>query len=155
MQDDGRRAGRRSKMPEGSFDSHTRVRTPLVLVADDSADLRALYAEHLAAAGLHVETAADGNEAVAIALARMPDVVFMDLDMPFLDGWEATRLLRSYERTRAIPVVAMSGLRDPASVALALRAGCNRFVAKPCPAEDLHRAAIEILGDQKTEQSSG
>ncbi len=133
---------------EAAFtESHTRLRAPLILLAEDSEEGRTLYAEYLELSGFQVETASDGNEAVSKALSLIPDFIFMDLTMPGLDGWEATRLLRSYERTRAIPIVALTGRGDTVSVARALSAGCLRVLPKPCEPEDLERVICLTLDE--------
>src|SRR5579863_2610441 len=98
------------------MESVARELAPLILLVDDSGDARSLYSEYLTRAGFRVETARDGNEAVALTLACSPQFILMDLDLPVLDGWEAARLIRSYRRTRAIPIVALSGFGDAASV---------------------------------------
>ncbi len=133
-------------MPQRFFQSHTRLKPPLVLVVDDLDDVRAMCSEYLAHAGFRVDTAADGNEAVAKALALLPDVILMDLAMPALDGWEATNLLQTYEPTRRIPIIAVSAQRDEASIRRARDAGCCRIVHKPCDPAELHLAIRETLG---------
>ena len=77
---------------------------PLVLVVDDFQDNREMYCEYLAFAGFRVIEAANGQEAVDQAFEKLPDVIIMDLSLPVMDGWEATRLLKRDERTRTIPV---------------------------------------------------
>jgi two-component system, cell cycle response regulator DivK len=133
------------------MDSCTRLRAPLVLLVDDSGDLRSMYTEYLGGAGFRVETAGNGNEAVALTLALVPNIILMDLDLPDLDGWEAARLIRSYRRTRSIPMVALSGLYDTTSVTRAMSAGCDRFLAKPCMPSDLERV-IRLTMREKNEE---
>ena len=71
------------------------------------------------------------------AFALMPDLVLMDLSLPGMDGWEATRQLKSDERTRHIPVVALTGHALAGASEGAKRAGCDSFVTKPCLPDDL------------------
>lgn len=104
---------------------------PLVLVADDFADTREIYAACLRFAGFRVALAADGEEALALATSLAPDVVVMDLAMPKMDGWEATRRLKRQETTRSIPVMAVSGHVEPESRRAARLAGCDAVFAKP------------------------
>jgi two-component system, cell cycle response regulator DivK len=61
-----------------------------------------------------------------------PDVIVMDLNLPELDGWEATRRLKANDLTRSIPVIALTGLSIQYSKAAALQAGCDGFLTKPC-----------------------
>jgi len=119
------------------MESYTRPGAPLILLVDDSGDLCSMYSDYLTRAGFRVETTDNGNAAVALTLALVPNFILMDLDLPGLDGWEAARLIRSYRPTQAIPIVALSGLHDAVSVMRALSAGCNRFVPKPCMPDDL------------------
>jgi CheY-like chemotaxis protein len=126
-------------------------RAPLILFVDDSLDARLTYTEYLLEAGYRVVTAADGNEAVTLALSLAPDLVLLDLQMPALDGWEAARLMRSYSHTRPIPIIALSGLDDANSAMRALGAGCNRFVPKLCAPAELVRiieSTIEGEGEK-------
>ncbi|MEW6322097.1 MAG: response regulator [Acidobacteriota bacterium] len=104
---------------------------PLVLVVDDYADTRELYAESLRVQGFRVAEARTGEEAVARARELQPDAVLMDLSLPGLDGWEATRRLKTDDATRHIPVVAVTGHDSPAAGAEARAAGCAAVVLKP------------------------
>ncbi len=122
---------------------------PLILLADDSAEDRALYKEHLVAAGFAVETVADGHEAVLVAQSLVPDLVLMDLEMPRVDGWDAARQLKSLASTEAIPIVALSGFHDAAVVMRAIRMGCIQFVPKPCFARDLETIIRFTLEQQR------
>ncbi len=111
----------------------------MILFVEDDEDLRALYEEYFVRAGYRVETAANGNDAIAKAINLLPDFVFMDMAMPGLDGWEATRLIRAYLATRDVPVVAVTAHGDAASVESALEAGCLAVLHKPCAPADLER----------------
>lgn len=104
---------------------------PLVLVVDDYDDAREMYAESLLVSGFRVAQAADGAQAVELALSLSPDVILMDLSLPGVDGWEATRQLKADARTRHIPVVALTGHALTSALDAARDAGCDRFVVKP------------------------
>jgi two-component system, cell cycle response regulator DivK len=125
---------------------------PLILFVDDSLDARVTYGEYLFEAGYRVAVAADGNDALAVAISVIPDLVLLDLEMPGLDGWEAARLLKSYLLTCHVPIVALSGHDDSASVTRAVSAGCSRFVTKPCAPEDLKRIIRLTLGEREQQQ---
>jgi two-component system cell cycle response regulator DivK len=118
---------------------------PLILLVDDSPQDLAFYAAHLIASGFRVETATTGGDAVALALSLVPDLIVMDLEMPGIDGWEATRLLGGHEHTVRIPVIALSGFHGTAIVMRAICAGCSGFVPKPCLAEELQAAIRSTL----------
>jgi two-component system, cell cycle response regulator DivK len=115
----------------------TNETTPLILVVDDYQDAREMYAEYLQFSGFRVAEARNGNEAVEQAFALSPDLILMDLSLPGMDGWEATRQLKSDERTRHIPVVALTGHALAGASEGAKKAGCDSFVTKPCLPDDL------------------
>jgi two-component system, cell cycle response regulator DivK len=105
---------------------------PLVLVVDDYQDAREMYAEY-------------GDEAVAKAIELLPDAIVMDLSLPGMDGWTATRTLKTNTRTSAIPVIALTGnARSDASVA-AREAGCDAFLSKPCLPEQMLAAVKKVM----------
>ena len=110
---------------------------PLILVVDDYEDAREMYAEYLRFCGFRVAEARNGNEALEQAFALMPDLILMDLSLPGMDGWEATRQLKADERTRQIPVVALNGHALAGASEDARKAGCDSFVTKPCLPDDL------------------
>ncbi|MEZ5284302.1 MAG: response regulator [Vicinamibacterales bacterium] len=104
---------------------------PLVLVVDDYDDAREMYAESLLVFGFRVAEASNGIEAIERARTLTPDVILMDLSLPGLDGWEATRRLKADERTRHIPIVALTGHALASAMTAARQAGCDGFVIKP------------------------
>jgi len=96
-----------------------------------------MYARYLSSRGFHVEAAADGRRALAIARDSQPDLIVMDLSLPHLDGWEATRRLKHDSSTRHIPVIACTAHVLHAAIERALDAGCEAYVVKPCLPKDL------------------
>ncbi len=116
-----------------------------VLVVDDSSVNRRIVAHLLEGAGVRALTAAGGAEALAIAGKQHPDLVLMDLRMPEMDGFEATRRLRADPATARIAVVAVSASPDEYSRERALAAGCRDFLAKPLRAADLYEALSRHL----------
>ena len=117
---------------------------PLILLVDDYVDNRALYARYLVYAGYRVDEATNGQEALEKASQIHPDLIVMDLSLPVMDGWEATRRLKANPQTKRIPVLALTGhaLGDHEREANA--AGCDGYVTKPCLPEDL-AARINIM----------
>ena len=113
------------------------TRKPVVLVVDDFADNREMYSEYLAFSGYDVIEARNGKEAIDAAQERLPDIIIMDLSLPVMDGWEATRRLKADERTRRIPVVALTGHALAGHSKGAREAGCDSFLAKPCLPDQL------------------
>ena len=101
-----------------------------VLVVDDDRDARTMYRLFLKHVGCKVRTARDGCAAIDKASAWTPDVIVMDLSMPRLDGWTASRWLKASPLTSHIPIIAVSAA--PMSREDARKAGCDGFLAKPC-----------------------
>jgi two-component system cell cycle response regulator DivK len=112
-----------------------------VLLVDDYPDARDMYGEYLEYSGYDVIQASNGIEALERALEDRPDIILMDLSLPVMDGWEATRRLKANQRTASIPVVALTGHALAGIFEGAQKAGCDAFVTKPCLPEDL---VIEI-----------
>src|ERR1700690_3271207 len=116
-----------------------------VLIVDDFEDNRAMYTEFLKFMGYAVVEAANGLEAIQKATSLAPDVVVMDLSLPMLDGWEATRRIKSDPRTSHIPVVLLPGPPPEAHWQSAREGGCDGFLAKPCLPEALLEAVRQVL----------
>jgi two-component system, cell cycle response regulator DivK len=124
-------------------DTVTRQR---VLLVDDYPDAREMYSEYLKFSGFDVVEAANGVEALQRALDHSPDIILMDLSLPVMDGWEATRRLKADPRTASIPVVALTGHALSGTNEGAVKAGCDAFVTKPCLPEDLVQEIRSLLG---------
>jgi two-component system cell cycle response regulator DivK len=112
--------------------SNSGIQHPLVLVVEDYQDAREMYAVYLQFSGFRVAEATNGEEAIEKTLELMPDIILMDLALPRIDGWEATRRLKLDERTRHIPIVALTGHALAGHEEGARKAGCDSFVTKPC-----------------------
>ncbi len=126
---------------------------PLVLIVDDFEDNRAMYAVYLTYSGFEVAEAADGEEALKVARQRTPDLIVMDLSLPLMDGWEATRRLKADERTRHIPIIAVTGHALASHSRGALDAGCDAFLAKPCLPDVLVKKVQELLEGREPRDS--
>ena len=118
---------------------------PLVLLVDDYPDNRDIYVQFLTYSGLRVEEAENGYEALDKAFALRPNVIVMDLSLPGLDGWEATRRLKRDPRTRHIPVVVLTGHALAGHSQGAMDAGCDAFITQPCLPERLLEEIRSIL----------
>lgn len=127
----------------------TKAEKPRVLVVDDYPDAREMYSEYLEYCGFEVVQAANGVEALQSALDANPDIILMDLSLPVMDGWEATRRLKSDNRTAAIPVVALTGHALAGISEGAKKAGCDAFVTKPCLPEDLVKEIRRVLDEPR------
>jgi two-component system, cell cycle response regulator DivK len=105
---------------------------PLVLVVEDYQDAREMYAAYLQFSGYRVVEATNGLEAIEKTIELLPDIILMDLALPKIDGWEATKRLKSDDRTKHIPIVALTGHALAGFAEGAREAGCDGFVTKPC-----------------------
>ena len=130
---------------------------PLVLVVEDYQDAREMYAAYLQFSGFDVAEAGNGVEAIEKTQELLPDIVLMDLALPRMDGWEATRRLKNDPRTKHIPIVALTGHALAGHAEGARAAGCDAFVTKPCLPDalvaeikrllDAHRPNAENVND--------
>ncbi len=119
-----------------------------VLVVEDDADLRELYVRVLQGEGYEVSSAADGGAGLQAVCESAPHVILMDLNLPILDGWEATRILKRDPRTRDIPVIAITGHTHKTREQDARSAGCNAVLRKPCDADTLLAAVGRFYASQ-------
>jgi len=119
-----------------------------ILIVDDDRDAREMLSEYLAFCGFVVHQAQDGQEAIDVALREHPRIVLMDLMMPRMDGWEATRRLKTDERTRNISIIAVSACTHPADQTRARRVGCDDFVCKPVDLEVIPQLVQAFLERQ-------
>ncbi len=126
-------------------DKTGRDEKPRVLVVDDYPDAREMYSEYLEYCGFAVDQATNGMEALQRAIDTQPHVILMDLSLPVMDGWEATRRLKADRRTADIPVVALTGHALQGISEGAKKAGCDAFVTKPCLPEDLVKEIRRVL----------
>jgi len=114
-----------------------------ILLVEDNEMNRDMLSRRLERRGYEVIVAVDGEEGVARARADAPDVVLMDLSLPGIDGWEATRQLKAADETRSIPVLALTAHAMAGDREKALEAGCDEFDTKPV---DLPRLVDKIEG---------
>ena len=117
-----------------------------ILVAEDSADIRVVVCRVLADRGYRLVEAADGAEAVELALSRCPDLVVMDLNMPVMDGLAATERIREMkDRCGDIPVVAVTAFDTYGMREAALEAGCDAYLLKPLVLDELAEVVERLL----------
>jgi two-component system, cell cycle response regulator DivK len=117
-----------------------------ILVVEDNLDNRRILVYRLKRIGeFEILEAANGQEALGLVEAARPDVIFMDLKMPVMDGWEATRRIRSMEGGQRIPIIALTAQAMAGDEQKALAAGCDDYVAKPIVDPDVVREKLERL----------
>jgi CheY-like chemotaxis protein len=122
--------------------------SPLILIVEDFDDAREMYRDYLEFSGFRVETARDGRDGIEKARALLPDLILMDLSLPVIDGWEATRLLKADPATKHMLIVALSAHALATEGDRARSAGCDGFIPKPCLPPDLVSEIAKYLKGQ-------
>ena len=119
-----------------------------ILVVDDQEDLRGVLRDLLTGSGYTVIEAADGEAGVAKAKSDRPDLILMDIQMPVIDGYEATRRIKVDPDLNPIPIVAVSSFAMKGDEEKARAAGCDHYVTKPYSPMQLLRLIRGLLGDK-------
>ncbi len=104
---------------------------PTILIVEDNEMNRDMLSRRLERRGFTVVLAVDGGEGVSMARSELPDLVLMDMSLPVMNGWEATRIIRADPATNAIPVIALTAHSMPGDREKAMEAGCNDYDTKP------------------------
>ena len=120
--------------------------TVRILLVEDDELSRDMLSRRLARRGYDVAVARDGAAGLAMAAADAPALILMDMSLPGMTGWEATRRLKAQASTRAIPVIALTAHAMPGDRALAIDAGCDDFDTKPVDLERLLAKMQALLG---------
>jgi len=120
-----------------------------VLLVEDNEMNRDMLSRRLIRRGFEVVFAVDGKQGVDLARSEKPDIILMDMSLPIMDGWEATRCVKSDDATRSVPVIgltahAMSGDREKA-----IEAGCDDYDTKPVELDRLIGKIERLLGAAK------
>ena len=102
-----------------------------ILLVEDNEMNRDMLSRRLERRGFEVVIAVDGGEGVAMARSEAPDLILMDMSLPVMNGWEATRIIRADPATAAIPVIALTAHSMPGDREKAMEAGCNDYDTKP------------------------
>jgi CheY-like chemotaxis protein len=116
-----------------------------ILIVEDNEASRDALARRFARRQYRVVVAADGQEGVRLAVSERPDLILMDLGLPVVDGWEATRTLKADSRTRHVPIIVLSAHAMATDRAAALAAGADEFDTKPVRFERLLGLVEELL----------
>ncbi len=122
-----------------------------ILVVEDNVDNRRILVYRLRRIGDFEITEADnGRDAILAVQQQTPDLIFMDLKMPIMDGWEATRQIRLLDGGHAIPIIALTAQAMAGDEQKALAAGCDDYVAKPIVDPNIVKQKIEkLLSDRR------
>jgi CheY-like chemotaxis protein len=119
---------------------------PRILLIEDNELNRDMLSRRLARKGYEVLLAEDGAAGVAMATAERPDLVLMDVSLPVMDGWEATRRLKAAAETRGIPVIALTAHAMSTDRLKAMEAGCDDYETKPVELDRLLGKMVRLLG---------
>ena len=125
-----------------------------ILLVEDNEMNRDMLSRRLARRGYTVVLALDGEQGVSLARSEKPDLILMDMSLPVMDGWEATRQLKSTLETRGIPIIALTAHAMPSDELKAREAGCDDFDTKPIELERLMEKIMALLVRGGTPQSS-
>lgn len=117
-----------------------------ILLVEDHPELRDLLQGRIEGMGFTTITAKNGREGVDTAVAEKPDLILMNSIMPEMDGWEATKLLRSNPETKDIPILAATALFRPSHLEAWLDVGCNDYILKPFTMDELSRKIRALIG---------
>jgi two-component system cell cycle response regulator DivK len=122
---------------------------PRILVVEDNEMNRDMLSRRLARKKYEVLVAIDGGEGVVMARSEAPDLILMDMSLPVMDGWEATRQLKASPETKAIPIIALTAHAMSGDREKAIEAGCDDYDTKPIELPRLLAKVEALLGKQK------
>jgi two-component system cell cycle response regulator DivK len=108
-----------------------------ILVVEDQEDNRQILRDLLGNAGYELTEAENGEEAIAAVAKRRPDLILMDIQLPVMDGYEATRRIRTNPDLKSVPIIAVTSYALTGDEDKAIAAGCNGYVSKPYSPRDL------------------
>jgi len=117
-----------------------------IMIVEDYDDTRYLLKRLLESKGYRVLEAVNGQEAVEIAKTEHPDLILMDLDLPILDGIEATQHLRQQSATKSVPIVAVTAYPMSYTHVKAFAKGCNEYLSKPIDFDELDKLLTRYVG---------
>ena len=120
--------------------------TKRILIVEDTEDNRQILRDLLTAAGYDLLEAVDGEQGVAMARAEKPDLILMDIQLPQIDGYEATRRIKADPALRHIPIIAVTSYALSGDEEKTRAAGCDAYIAKPFSPRQLLAKVRELLG---------
>ena len=121
--------------------------TKRILVVEDQEDLRGVLRDLLTSSGYEMLEAGDGQAGVDKATAEKPDLILMDIQMPVMDGYDASRLIKADPNLKSIPIVAVSSFAMKGDEEKARGAGCDHYVTKPYSPMQLLKTVRSLLGE--------
>lgn len=124
---------------------------PKILLVEDNEMNRDMLSRRLQRKGYSVLTVGSGEQGLSLAAQEMPDLILMDITLPGMDGWEAARLLRADEKTRHIPIIALTARALMTDQAKAFEVGCNDYDTKPVDFARLTEKIENLLVEKKAQ----
>ena len=124
---------------------------PKILLVEDNELNRDMLSRRLERRGFQVLIAVDGEQGVAMAQSEAPDLVLMDMSLPVVDGWEATRRLKAAPETRSVPIIALTSHAMVGDRDKAIRAGCDDYDTKPIELPRLLEKINRLIAKEKSE----
>jgi CheY-like chemotaxis protein len=122
-----------------------------ILLVEDNEMNRDMLSRRLERRGYTVVMAVDGRQGVEMAASQSPDLILMDMSLPVIDGWEATRRIKADERTKAIPVIALTAHAMSGDREKALEAGCDDYDIKPIELPRLIAKIEALIGKESAQ----
>jgi two-component system cell cycle response regulator DivK len=124
--------------------------TKRILIVEDQEDNRVIMRDVLSTAGYDLIEALNGEDGVKLAQSERPDLILMDIQLPLMDGYEATRRIKGFADLKSIPIIAVTSYALSGDEAKARAAGCDGYVAKPFSPRELLATVREYLPDAAT-----
>ena len=128
--------------------------TKRILVVEDTEDNRRILRDLLTNAGFEVIEAIDGEKGVAAAAEQRPDLILMDIQMPIVDGYEASRRIKANPDLRHIPIIAITSFALAGDEEKTAAAGCEGYVPKPCSPRQVLAMVRDFLGEKRATASA-
>ena len=135
----------RRKLVVVDRNSGIRITMTKILLVEDHPELREVLQRQIEWLGFTTIIAKNGKEGVDRAVAEKPDLILMNSAMPEMDGWEATKILRSNPQTKDIPILAATAMFRPADLRAWLDVGCNDYIVKPFTLDELSRKIRALI----------
>jgi two-component system cell cycle response regulator DivK len=132
------------------FSVEEKLTMPTILLVEDNEMNRDMLTRRLERKGFRVITAHDGGQGHAMAKSESPDLILMDMSLPVMSGWDVTRLLKSQEATKHIPVIALTAHALATDRAKALQAGCDDYDTKPVDFGRLQEKINSLILEKKS-----
>jgi CheY-like chemotaxis protein len=119
---------------------------PTILLVEDNEDNRRIYSTILAHSGYRVLEAIDGEQGIALAMSEIPDLILMDVSIPKINGWDATRQLKANPATMGIPIIALTAHALASDREKATDVGCDGYIAKPAEPRAVLAEVVRRVG---------